>query len=276
MESKQPSSFLYIALGAVAIGASLLIIFILFASGIFEVTFNNGTALLLVGIIYGISLFSLITLLYKWQEGPERARVKQSHLMLTIANETLSHLRKGFEPKTCQAVAAIIYAQSEVDAVAIIDDEQILGFAGKGQGELTFKNLKEQRGSSDEGVVDFEHLASKHSKHKRWSGVSVPLKMQGQQIGTLEFLQGVPKRLTENQIAVAGGLGELLGTQLELSQLDKQQELAVRSELKALRAQINPHFLFNTLNTIAALCRTDPQVARQLIIRFADFFRDPK
>jgi len=50
--------------------------------------------------------------------------------------------------------------------------------------------------------------------------------------------------------------------------------LAVQAELRSLRAQINPHFLFNTLNTIAALCRTDPLTARRLTIKFAEFFRD--
>jgi LytS/YehU family sensor histidine kinase len=40
-----------------------------------------------------------------------------------------------------------------------------------------------------------------------------------------------------------------------------------------LRAQINPHFLFNTLNTIASRIRTDPEDARQLLVRLADFFR---
>jgi two-component system sensor histidine kinase LytS len=44
-------------------------------------------------------------------------------------------------------------------------------------------------------------------------------------------------------------------------------------ELKALQAQINPHFLFNTINTIAALIRTDPTQARELLREFAAFYR---
>ena len=49
--------------------------------------------------------------------------------------------------------------------------------------------------------------------------------------------------------------------------------LATDARLEALRAQINPHFLFNTLNTIASRVRTDPEEARQLLVRLADFFR---
>jgi two-component system sensor histidine kinase LytS len=44
-------------------------------------------------------------------------------------------------------------------------------------------------------------------------------------------------------------------------------------ELKALQSQINPHFLFNTINTIASLIRTDPPRARELLREFAAFYR---
>jgi two-component sensor histidine kinase len=46
-----------------------------------------------------------------------------------------------------------------------------------------------------------------------------------------------------------------------------------RAELRALRAQVNPHFLFNTLNTIAALIRENPDAAEDVTTRLADVFR---
>ncbi len=51
------------------------------------------------------------------------------------------------------------------------------------------------------------------------------------------------------------------------------RELAARSELKALRAQINPHFLFNALNTLADLTRHDPKLAEELVVALAEMFR---
>jgi two-component system LytT family sensor kinase len=47
----------------------------------------------------------------------------------------------------------------------------------------------------------------------------------------------------------------------------------VEAELRALRAQINPHFLFNSLNTIAALVHDEPQAAEQMTLRLARIFR---
>ncbi len=55
--------------------------------------------------------------------------------------------------------------------------------------------------------------------------------------------------------------------------LTKQEAAATQARLKALQAQIRPHFLYNTLNTIAYLVRTKPDDARALVARLADFYR---
>ena len=63
----------------------------------------------------------------------------------------------------------------------------------------------------------------------------------------------------------------------ELKQKEIQEEqlraLAAQAELKALKAQINPHFLFNTLNTIAQLIHTDSAQAEAMVERLAEMFR---
>jgi sensor histidine kinase YesM len=54
----------------------------------------------------------------------------------------------------------------------------------------------------------------------------------------------------------------------------REAEIQARdAELRALKAQINPHFLFNSLNSIAALTATDPARAREMCIRLSDFLR---
>ncbi len=56
-------------------------------------------------------------------------------------------------------------------------------------------------------------------------------------------------------------------------QEERLRALATQGELRALKAQINPHFLFNTLNTIAQLIHTDPARAEATIERLAEMFR---
>jgi LytS/YehU family sensor histidine kinase len=63
---------------------------------------------------------------------------------------------------------------------------------------------------------------------------------------------------------------------------DLQQKLKVESELNnlvreaelnALKSQINPHFLFNSLNSISSLTMTDPEKAQEMVIKLSDFMR---
>ncbi len=61
---------------------------------------------------------------------------------------------------------------------------------------------------------------------------------------------------------------------LALESSQKAEILSREAELKALKAQVNPHFLFNSLNSISALTTLDPSTARQMCIALSDFLRN--
>jgi two-component system LytT family sensor kinase len=64
-----------------------------------------------------------------------------------------------------------------------------------------------------------------------------------------------------------------MSSQLELADLDKSRTALISAELRALRAQISPHFIYNCLGAIASFVRTDPERARELLLEFAEFTR---
>ncbi len=66
---------------------------------------------------------------------------------------------------------------------------------------------------------------------------------------------------------------QLVSTEVLLGELDLHARATASAELAAVQAQIEPHFLFNALNTIAAFCRTQPEEARRLVLSFADYCR---
>ena len=68
-------------------------------------------------------------------------------------------------------------------------------------------------------------------------------------------------------------LARLFSTQLELSDLDYQRRLRKRAELRALQNQVNPHFLYNILNTISSVCRENPDRARELLLTLSLYYR---
>lgn len=61
-------------------------------------------------------------------------------------------------------------------------------------------------------------------------------------------------------------------TRIELK-LEEQKSLLLQSRLDALQSQINPHFLFNTLNSVSSLVRVDPDTARTMIIKLSNILR---
>ncbi|MEA4987249.1 MAG: histidine kinase [Anaerovorax sp.] len=103
--------------------------------------------------------------------------------------------------------------------------------------------------------------------------VSAPLTNGGEIVGSLVLFvehYGISKKTKESLVQ---GMAKLFSTQLELSKLDEQAKLLDQAEFKALQAQINPHFLFNCLSTISAICSEKPQRARELLVLLGDYFR---
>ncbi|HEX2132354.1 MAG TPA: histidine kinase [Actinophytocola sp.] len=102
------------------------------------------------------------------------------------------------------------------------------------------------------------------------TAVIVPLIPDGHVEGTLIVVGGVSsKRL----IRAADEVAKFVSIQLELAKLDESKQALAKAEVRMLRAQISPHFLYNALNSISSLIRTDPERARDLLQEFADFTR---
>jgi two-component system sensor histidine kinase LytS len=91
----------------------------------------------------------------------------------------------------------------------------------------------------------------------------------GKVIGTIKLLKSEENGISAIDEQIADGVANLLSVQLQLAEVDKQTAMRAKAEQRALQAQINPHFLFNTLNIIMSFCRTDPNLARTLLSNLA-------
>ena len=231
--------------------------------------------------IVALTLLALGSAWARMVTRPDHLRAQQSQTILDIANQTIGYLRKGLTSGTAEAVCRLVLSQTDAAAVAITDRDTVLGFAGLGEDHHTVGGPIITRATLHV-LESGEHqvLESRDEIGCPLGGgcplvaaIVVPLQMRSVPVGTLKFYYTTPRLLTETQVALAEGLAALLSTQLELSELDRQTELATRMELRALQAQINPHFLFNTLNTIAHFIRTDAVEARRLLREFGSFYR---
>jgi two-component system LytT family sensor kinase len=61
-------------------------------------------------------------------------------------------------------------------------------------------------------------------------------------------------------------------TRIEMN-LEQNQQLLLKARMDALTSQINPHFLFNTLNTVSSLIRFDPDMARGVVLKLSNILR---
>jgi two-component system LytT family sensor kinase len=73
-------------------------------------------------------------------------------------------------------------------------------------------------------------------------------------------------------MTVAIALKVLNNTRIEMK-LEEQERLLLQARMEALQSQINPHFLFNTLNSVASLVRFDPDTAREMILKLSKILR---
>lgn len=229
------------------------------------------------GMVIFISVFNSI---FIEQDNESAKRIK---LAFDISEQCLPFLRKGmYDKDNMNAVSKMILENSKDGGVVISDKERILSYEcdvvplrvdfeeiGLPQIVQTVINedavsIAESAGEDD---VFYEQL-------KKFTIVGAPLHSKGSVVGTILVFTKKFKLSTQTDKDFVDGLSKLFSTQLELAEAQKQRELLQKAEFRALQSQINPHFLFNALNTITSFCREKPDKARELLIALSTYFRN--
>lgn len=227
----------------------------------------------------GLGICILILILQKIFNEKEQTAARQAQLALEIANKTLPYFRE-INSDSLKKICSIIKESTGAAAVSITDKTTILAHVGQGsdhhisgkpiQTSATKQVIRDGRIriiNTPEGI----ECPSRDCPLK--SAILVPLKEGEEIIGALKLYYSKEKGISFTNEKLAIGLSQLISTQLEISKVGKLKELAAKSEIKALQAQINPHFLFNALNTIISFLRSDPDSARELIVNLSTYLR---
>ncbi|MGH7666009.1 MAG: histidine kinase [Candidatus Dormibacteria bacterium] len=198
---------------------------------------------------------------------------------LAFATSAVSTLRQGLTAKSAVKVLRSLVPQSWGAAAALYDTRDLLGFqaaAGR-RAEQHSRHVASEEGAVIAALASGRtQLVRLHPDEPTTScplrvAVVAPLTVGERPVAGLVIYH--PTQPNPAQLRVATDLADLLATQLRLQRADQAQAALVRSELRALRAQISPHFIYNTLTTITSFVRTDPDRARDLLTEFADFSR---
>jgi two-component system LytT family sensor kinase len=151
----------------------------------------------------------------------------------------------------------------------------VLAIDGEGReqvrpGDLLSRLLSQTR---DDRLHIVPRLVSSDPTCPLKSAVLAPLLVQGRRAGTLIAFYRSPGRPSHAELRVVQEAASLVSAQVELSVLAEQEERLAQAELRALRAQISPHFIYNALAAVAGDIHARPEEARELLIDFAEFTR---
>ncbi|MEL5955087.1 histidine kinase [Streptomyces sp. CLV115] len=178
-------------------------------------------------------------------------------------------LRAGLTEESARRSARRLRSLLGTDALCLTDRDRVLVWDGEGEhhGRHVMDQVRDLL-ASGRGTA-FRSDCDDLDCPLRWA-VAVPLTVDNRVLGTL--IAYAPRESAVLARA-AGEVARWVCVQLELAELDRSRTQLIEAEIRALRAQISPHFIFNSLAAIASFVRTDPGRARELLLEFADFTR---
>ncbi|WP_017414227.1 sensor histidine kinase [Clostridium tunisiense] len=234
----------------------------------FPMTFTNAL---------GISI--LILLIERIFNEKDQIAASQAQLALEIANKTLPYFR-DITNDSLVKICSIIKESTGAAAVSITDRNTVLAHAGLGSDHHVVGSPIQTTATKqviDNGSMSILNCAEEIQCFCKScplkSAILVPLKENQEVIGTLKLYYPIENGVSYTTEKLAVGLSQLISTQLEISKLGRLEDMATKAEIKALQAQINPHFLFNALNTIVSFLRFNPNKARELIVNLSNYLR---
>ncbi|MEU3405721.1 histidine kinase [Streptomyces sp. NPDC006670] len=237
----------------------------------------TGAAQALLGAAGAVLLVGLGWAAGRWQAGRgERAAglgtpvERATFHTLHTASLAAPPLRAGLTRDAARKAARRLRSLLGTEALCLTDREAVLAWDGPGADH-------HQRRAMARVAVMLESGRSQSVRTEcqrpgcplKWA-VFAPLTGED---GVLGALVAYGSRESAVLVRAATEVARWVSVQLELSELDRARTRLMEAEIKALRAQISPHFIFNSLAAIASFVRTDPERARELLLEFADFTR---
>lgn len=227
------------------------------------------------GILLFISSFNNVFI----RQDMESSR--QLHLASEISRRCIPLLRKGLRNKEdVEKVADIILEETGWAGIMIMDRTEIIVWKHERipLEREEFLHLPEVAVEAmDTGriatISQIDRENSLYELIKEYSIIAAPLVIREQSIGCMMAWtkrQWVTRRseavLLQNIVTIASA-------HIAMAELETQKRMRQKAEFKALQFQVNPHFLFNALNTISYVCRENSDRARELLIILANYFR---
>jgi two-component system LytT family sensor kinase len=230
-----------------------------------------------LGVLLGLALAASLAAGWRLVRTPRVQDPSSSAMQGAVhaATSLLPHLRRGLSAASAQPSAPHLRVLVGAAAVALADNVRLLAFDGPGadhhRPDDPLAGLAGEVG--DDRVRVEPRLHCDRPGCPLRSAIVAPLVVQDRRIGALVALYDHPGRLRLEETRVVGEAAALVAAMVELAEVERQGERLARAELRALRAQISPHFIYNALAAVASFIHSRPEEARELLTEFAEFIR---
>ncbi len=207
------------------------------------------------------------------RRGIATATQRATYEVLHTAGLAAEPLRAGLS--AAGATKAVRHLRTLVGAagLALADRESLLALDGRGahHGDQLLAAARKAVDTGRSTVLRESELRCNLADCPVRGAVVAPLSADGRVVGALVAITNTQPApgLVQATLETAHWAGH----QLALAELESSRERLARAEVRALRAQISPHFIYNALTAIGSFVRTDPERARELILEFAEFTR---
>jgi two-component system LytT family sensor kinase len=225
-------------------------------------------ALLLVAVLSAVVLIRL-----RQQRGFATPAERVTFETLHTASLAAPPLRLGLTEASAGKSARHLRALLGTPAIALTDTTRLLAWEGPGDHHRA-QLLAAAARPLDVGrpiVLRYQELTCPDPDCPVRGAVVAPIGVEDRIVGTVAAL--TPGEPSAGLVRATLETARWVSTQLELAELDQSRARLARAEVRALRAQISPHFIYNALTAIASFVRTDPSRARELLLAFAEFTR---
>ena len=230
-------------------------------------------------VINSIGVWICAMIFYNAVQEEESTRANQTVKTFSIADRTFSLFRAGLDENSAKESTKIIKQLTGVEHVSITRGLRELAYTGTAtdQKRNIEQDLMLRKKVLETGKSVLSESKSKwvfSNKAKSRASVVLPFCVHDKTIGTITFYYGSSIHITAVERELIEGLGKLFSSQLEIGEIERHNKLLQDAKIEALQSQIQPHFLFNALNTIVALCRIDPMLARDLLLHLSTYLRN--
>ncbi len=236
-------------------------------------SFHLPTAIVVAGAM--VLVYALVRLVRHGRNG-SRGFVSDvdhaTHATLHTASLAARHLQDGLTPEGVGRAARHLRQLLGSPAIAVTDASSVLAWDGAADhhADRAIADAEEVLRTGHTVVLGAGQVSCSDPDCPVRAAVIAPVVTADRVVAAIAAYGPTASaglaRATEE---VAGWMA----TQAELADLGHQRTRTMEAELRALRAQISPHFIYNSLAAIASFVRTDPERARELLLEFADFTR---